>query len=75
MAPIQGKISARDIWDIAKELGEHFSNEEIMEMIEEADRNGEQSVILCLWFLYNRVENLTCFSTSSDGGMLIAFIV
>ncbi|PKU83955.1 Caltractin [Dendrobium catenatum] len=35
-----GKISAADIMIISKELGESFTYEEIMEMIEEADHDG-----------------------------------
>lgn len=34
---MQGKISVEDIKGIAKELGEHFSDREIHDMIEEAD--------------------------------------
>lgn len=36
---MQGKISAADIQQIAKELGENFSAKEIQEMIEAADRD------------------------------------
>lgn len=36
---IQGKISASDIQRIAKELGEKFSEREIQNMIDEADRD------------------------------------
>lgn len=36
---VQGKISAADIQQIAKELGENFTAREIQEMIEEADRD------------------------------------
>lgn len=46
LAQFQGKISARDILNVAKEVGEHFTNEEIMEMIEEADSNGESPFIV-----------------------------
>ncbi|KAE9466825.1 hypothetical protein C3L33_01240, partial [Rhododendron williamsianum] len=37
----EGKISAADIQRIAKELGESFTDKEIQEMIEEADRDLE----------------------------------
>lgn len=36
---MQGKISAADIQRIAKELGENFSEKEIQDMIDEADRD------------------------------------
>lgn len=36
---MQGKISAADIKRIAKELGERFTDGEIQDMIEEADRD------------------------------------
>ncbi|CAL5366973.1 unnamed protein product [Camellia sinensis] len=38
------KISASDIQQIAKELGENFSDKEIQEMIEEADRDRDGEV-------------------------------
>ena len=37
-----GKITFRDLKKAVTELGENISDEEIMEMIEEADRVGEQ---------------------------------
>ncbi|GMH18630.1 hypothetical protein Nepgr_020471 [Nepenthes gracilis] len=41
-----GKISASDIQNIAKELGEHFTDREIQDMVKEADqhRDGEVDV-------------------------------
>ncbi|KAL2520632.1 putative calcium-binding protein CML20 [Forsythia ovata] len=39
-----GKISAADIQRIAKELGEPFSNREIQDMIDEADRDRDGEV-------------------------------
>ncbi|GLU20015.1 hypothetical protein SLE2022_362330 [Rubroshorea leprosula] len=39
-----GKISFTDIKHMAKELGENFSDQEIHEMIEEADRDGDREV-------------------------------
>ncbi|GMH11393.1 hypothetical protein Nepgr_013234 [Nepenthes gracilis] len=39
-----GKISAADIQLIAKELDENFTNQEIQEMIEEADRDRDGEV-------------------------------
>ena len=38
------KISASHIETVAKELGEHFSREEIEEMIMEADEDGDGEV-------------------------------
>lgn len=42
----QGKISVSDIKNIAKELGVRFTDAEIHLMLEEADRDGEVSLIL-----------------------------
>ncbi|PWA35497.1 Calcium-binding EF-hand [Artemisia annua] len=39
-----GKISIADIKKIAKELGEHFTDDEIHEMVEEADRDHDGEV-------------------------------
>ncbi|KAI3667275.1 hypothetical protein L6452_42325 [Arctium lappa] len=39
-----GKISVDDIKHIAKELGEHFTDAEIHEMVEEADRDHDGEV-------------------------------
>ncbi|KAJ3674119.1 hypothetical protein LUZ60_006111 [Juncus effusus] len=39
-----GKISATDIQNVAKELGEDFSLDEIKEMIQKADRDGDEEV-------------------------------
>uniref|UniRef100_A0A1J3HXG0 Calcium-binding protein CML19 n=1 Tax=Noccaea caerulescens TaxID=107243 RepID=A0A1J3HXG0_NOCCA len=41
-----GKISHRDIKQIAKELGENFTDNDIEEMIEEADRDKDGEVNL-----------------------------
>ncbi|KAE9451449.1 hypothetical protein C3L33_16658, partial [Rhododendron williamsianum] len=40
----EGKISAPDIQRIAKELGENFTDKDIQEMIEEADRDRDGEV-------------------------------
>jgi len=39
---------------IAKELGENFTDNDIEEMIEEADRDSKQKHIIILRFIYNR---------------------
>uniref|UniRef100_A0A0E0AMR4 EF-hand domain-containing protein n=1 Tax=Oryza glumipatula TaxID=40148 RepID=A0A0E0AMR4_9ORYZ len=39
-----GKISDVDIQRIAKELGENFTYQEIQEMVQEADRNGDGEI-------------------------------
>jgi calcium-binding protein CML len=41
---MQGKISDVDIQRIAKELGENFTYQEIQEMVQEADRNGDGEI-------------------------------
>lgn len=44
----QGKISFQDIKRISKELGEQFTDKEIEEMIEEADRDRKfNASIVC----------------------------
>ncbi|GAB2287215.1 Probable calcium-binding protein cml13 [Dionaea muscipula] len=54
-----GKISASDIQLIAKELGENFTDAEINEMIEEADRDHSFcSVIGGMRFLSNDLTGL-----------------
>ena len=39
-----GKISFRNLKRVAKELGENMSDEEIQEMIDEADRDGDGEI-------------------------------
>mmetsp|Transcript_7072 Transcript_7072/g.7942 ORF Transcript_7072/g.7942 Transcript_7072/m.7942 type:complete len:163 (-) Transcript_7072:203-691(-) len=39
-----GKISLRNLRRVAKEIGENMSDEELMEMIEEADRDGDGEI-------------------------------
>ncbi|KAG8518885.1 Centrin-1 [Galemys pyrenaicus] len=39
-----GKISFRNLKRVASELGEHLTDEELQEMIEEADRDGDGEV-------------------------------
>ena len=40
----KGKISFRNLKRVAKELGENMTDEELMEMIEEADRDGDGEI-------------------------------
>ena len=40
----KGKISFRNLKRVAKELGENMTEEELMEMIEEADRDGDGEI-------------------------------
>ena len=42
----RGRISARDLKRVARELGEALADEEIQEMIDEADRDGDGEVDL-----------------------------
>lgn len=39
-----GKISFKNLKRVAQELGEKISDEELMEMIEEADRDGDGEI-------------------------------
>jgi centrin-1 len=39
-----GKISFKNLKRVAKELGENMSDEEIQEMIDEADRDGDGEI-------------------------------
>jgi centrin-1 len=39
-----GKISFKNLKRVAKELGENLTDEEIQEMIDEADRDGDGEV-------------------------------
>ena len=40
---VQGKISFKNLKRVAKELGENMTDEELQEMIDEADRDGTTS--------------------------------
>ena len=39
-----GKISLKNLKRVAKELGENMTDEELAEMIEEADRDGDGEI-------------------------------
>ena len=39
-----GKISFKNLKRVAKELGENMTDDELMEMIEEADRDGDNEI-------------------------------
>lgn len=39
-----GKISFKNLKRVAKELGENMTDEELQEMIDEADRDGDQEI-------------------------------
>ena len=39
-----GKISFRNLKRVAKELGENMTDEELQEMIDEADRDGDSEI-------------------------------
>ena len=41
---IIGKISFRNLKRVAKELGENMTDEELQEMIDEADRDGDGEI-------------------------------
>lgn len=45
---MQGKISTADIQRIAKELGENFTEKEIQDMIDEADRDRKFGLYILL---------------------------
>jgi Ca2+-binding EF-hand superfamily protein len=41
---VSGKISFKNLKRVAKELGENMTDEELQEMIDEADRDGDGEV-------------------------------
>lgn len=57
----QGKISPADIKRIAKDLGEKFTDEEIHEMVDEADRDRESAYALqTFFFLFDLWLPISC---------------
>lgn len=46
----QGKISTADIQRIAKELGENFTEKEIQDMIDEADRDRKSALFHSFYY-------------------------
>lgn len=40
----KGKITLKDLKDVAKQLGENLTEQELQEMIDEADRNGDGAI-------------------------------
>lgn len=66
---MQGKISAADIQRIAKELGENFTEKEIQDMIDEADRDRKFTLFysyywICVSVLILLFSTTKLFSTS-----------
>jgi hypothetical protein len=46
----QGKISFKNLRRVAKELGENMTDEELQEMIDEADRDGDgEGACMACW--------------------------
>lgn len=58
-----GKISFRNLKRVAKELGENMTDEEIQEMIDEADRDGDGEINQEEFMRIMKKTNLfwTCF--------------
>jgi centrin-1 len=53
-----GKISFKNLKRVAKELGENMTDEEIQEMIDEADRDGDGEISEDEFFRIMRKTNL-----------------
>jgi len=58
----QGKISFKNLKRVAKELGENMTDEELQEMIDEADRDG---MLHKLSFCYlDQLDEYACWNYS-----------
>lgn len=55
-----GKISFKDLKRVAKELGENMTDEEINEMIEETDQDGDNEI--CMDEFVRIMKNTTLFN-------------
>ena len=56
-----GKISFKNLKRVAKELGETMTDEELQEMIEEADRDGDGEVNEEEFFSRHNEKDFRCF--------------
>ena len=54
-----GKISFKNLKRVAKELGERMTDEELQEMIDEADRDGDGEVQISSFPCSERREKTT----------------
>ena len=67
----QGKISDIDIQRLAIETGEHFTLDEVREMIEAADENGEMgpaTANACLGLVSDELIDIhVCSMSAGDG--------
>merc|ERR1711959_13647 len=63
-----GKISFKNLKRVAKELGERMTYEELQEMIDEADRDGDGEVNEEEFLRIMKKTNLFCEETSDSEG-------
>ena len=61
-----GKISFRNLKRVAKELGENMTDEELQEMIDEADRDGDGAFIYFHFFEFILFLIISLYSCEGD---------
>merc|ERR1712026_127384 len=62
-----GKISFKNLKRVANELGERMTDEELQEMIDEADRDGDGEVNEEEFLRIMKKTNLFCYMLNAEG--------